>query len=86
MPSKNTAIAVRLPEPMYRQIVERAAAEHRSLSNFVEHHLRRLLGPDNETVFRDIERTDPRADRQVDLAEEIARAVKRGPSKSAKHK
>ena len=55
MPSKNPSIAVRLPPAMYRQVRERAAAEHRSLSNFVEHALRRLFGPDNEVLFKQIE-------------------------------
>lgn len=80
MPSKNPVIAVRLSEEMHKQVVERAALEHRSLSNFVEHHLRRLLGPSNESVFREIAK-DPRAGVQLDIADQIARAVKRPPVK-----
>ena len=88
MPSKNPVIAVRLDPAMHRQVVALAAAQHRSVSNFVEHALRRLIGPDNEAVLKEIERTDPanRGGRQVDIAEAIAAAVKRGPTKASKHK
>jgi hypothetical protein len=46
MPSTNPSIFVRLSRAMYERVVELAAADGRSLSNFVEHNLKRFVGPD----------------------------------------
>lgn len=99
MPSLNPSIAVRLDPQMFEKIRELAERDGRSMSNFVEFHLRRLLDVNLKPVFSPVELADvqahaarsksPRAKRvprQVDLAEAIADAVKRGPSKASKHK
>ena len=75
MPSTKPLIALRLPEEMHRKLIELAAAESRSPANFIEHTLRRLLGPQLEPVFT------PKQMRQIDIHEAIAAAVKKGPVK-----
>jgi hypothetical protein len=75
-------IALRLPIDMHSKLLQLAAAESRTPSNFIEHHLRRLLDGKLRPVFTLEEEADVRrhvAPRQVDLAEAIASAVKRGP-------
>jgi Arc/MetJ-type ribon-helix-helix transcriptional regulator len=91
MPSLNPTIAVRLDPQMFEKIKQLAERDGRSMSNFVEFHLRRLLDANLKPVFSpaqlaDVKAQARKAPRQVDLAEAIADAVKRGPSKSAKHK
>jgi len=81
MPSSKPLIALRLPTEMHSKIVQLAAAEDRSVTNFIEHQLRRLLDVQLKPVFTpaqlaDIKRHDAK---QMDITEAIAAAVKRGP-------
>lgn len=80
MPSTKPLIALRLPEEMYRKVIAMAEAESRSPANFIEHTLRRLLGPELvEPVFT------PKQMRQIDIHEAIdahdaiAATVEAGP-------
>jgi Arc/MetJ-type ribon-helix-helix transcriptional regulator len=78
MPSTNPSIAVRVPPEMFQKIRELAQRDGRSMSNFIEFQLRRLLTGQLEPVFTTVQ--------QVDIEEEIARSKRRPASKAAKHK
>ena len=94
MPSSKPLIALRVSQDLYDKIRETADADGRSMTNFIDFYLRRALmpgaiGPVN-TVSNN---TSPmtmgdlkRRWKQVDLEDAIVSAVKRGPSKPAKHK
>jgi len=79
MPSTKPLIALRLEPQLYESVCAAARADGRSPSNFIAHQLRRTFGPGvplNELLR-------PKQMRQMDIAEAIAGAVKRGPVKRA---
>ncbi len=69
MPSPNPTIAVRLDPEMFAKVKQLAVADGRSMSNFVEYHLRRMLGPNLEPIFTSAQ--------QLDIEEQIARTKPR---------
>jgi hypothetical protein len=81
MPSSKPLIALRLPQPMHDLVRDLAAKDGRTVSNFIEQQLRRLVGADLEPVFVPPRKRRVRKGRQLDITDAIAAAVKRGPSK-----
>ena len=73
MATEKPRIQVTLEPDMHKKILELAVRDGRSASNFIEHQLRKLLGPHLEPVFT------PKQMQQIDIHEAIAEAVKKGP-------
>jgi len=92
MTSQNPVIALRLDQPTFDKIRQMAEKDGRSMSNFVEHQLKRLLGPRLEPLLPASYYQAPKKGRrakkpvQMDISEAIAAVVKRGPARTAKHK
>lgn len=74
MPSSKPLIALRLEQPLYERVVAVAQQQGRTPSNFIAQQLRVSLS------------MTPAVTKQLDLADAIAAAVKRGPSKASRHK
>jgi predicted DNA-binding protein len=74
MPSSKPLIALRLEQPLYDRVAAMAHQQGRTPANFIAQQLRVSLS------------MTPAMTKQLDLADQIAQAVKRGPSKGAKHK
>jgi predicted DNA-binding protein len=74
MPSSKPLIALRLEQPLYDRLVAVSHQQGRTPSNFIAQQLRVSLS------------MTPSITNQLDLADAIAATVKRGPSKTARHK
>ena len=77
MPSQKQVIALRLEPALYARVAAAAQQEGRSLSNFVAHHLARMVGPPAPA-------RRPKGDPVDSLAGAIARQVQRGAARSHK--
>jgi hypothetical protein len=76
MPSQKPVIALRLEPALHARVAAAARQEGRSLSNFVAHHLARMVGP--------VPTRRPQGDPVDSLAGAIARQVQRGATRSHK--
>jgi hypothetical protein len=84
MTSKNPVIAVRLDPSTFEKMRQLAERDGRSLANFAEFHLRRMLAFNLQPLLPDSHYDDPKSTPkkvpvQVDIADAIAATVKRGP-------
>jgi hypothetical protein len=86
MPSKKPVISVRLEDEIHNTIVAWAKSDGRSLGNYIGHILSTLVYRGEvrrESARIQPHEVPPRVTRQLDISDQIVRAVKAGP---AKHK
>jgi hypothetical protein len=97
MPSKKPLIALRVADDLYEKIRTAAAADGRTMTNYLDFYLRRAMLNEPEgrvlaagglpvSPYQSNIRTAVHPGRQVHLEEQIAAVVKRGPVKPARHK
>jgi hypothetical protein len=82
MTSQNPVIALRLDQATFDKIRQLAERDGRSMSNFVEHQLKRLLHPNLDPALPASYYEAPAKGRQIHLEDAIAAVVKRGPVNS----
>jgi hypothetical protein len=83
MTSQNPVIALRLDQATFDKIRQLAERDGRSMSNFVERQLKRLLHPNLDPALPASYYEPPAKGRQIHLEDAIAAAVKAGPVTTA---